>query len=336
VQDRDLALLLLVLAAASSSTDDEHRGGVLSRVASRATGAVVDILDPNELIGRIDVNAILDRVDIEAFLERVDLNELLDSIDIDALLERIDVKEIIERAGIPDIVRESTGELAGSMFDVFRRQLVALDAITGRFIYRLTMRDPASRPRSPDELDAGSGVDDDGRAQVSGHYAGPISRLLAFVVDLLIYWTGFILGALGVEFVLELFFRVELDASAQRSAVRVVFLTLWAFVYLWTSLALAGRTPGMGIIGLSVVTREGGPISGRQAFIRTIVFPFSFLFFGLGFLGIFFSPERRALHDAAAGDAVVYDWGDRQAEMPAPLTQWLNRHAEDEDVDLDV
>ena len=142
MQDRDLALLLLVLAAASSSTDDEHRGGVLSRVASRATGAVVDILDPNELIGRIDVNAILDRVDIEAFLERVDLNELLDSIDIDALLERIDVKEIIERAGIPDIVRESTGELAGSMFDVFRRQLVALELSDGSERWRQRLQLP--------------------------------------------------------------------------------------------------------------------------------------------------------------------------------------------------
>ncbi len=336
MQDRDLALLLLVLAAASSSTDDGHRGGVLSRVASRATGAVVDIIDPNELIGRIDLNAILERVDIEAFLERVDLNELLDSIDMDALIDRIDVKEIVERAGISDIVRESTGELAGSFLDVFRRQLVALDAITGRFIYRLTTRDPASRPRSPDELGAGSGVDEEGRAQVSGHYAGPISRLLAFSVDVVILWTGFILGTFVVAFVLELFLRVEFDGSWQRSTVRIFFLALWAFIYLWTSLALAGRTPGMGIIGLSVVTREGGPISGRQAFIRTIVFPFSFLFFGLGFLGIFISPERRALHDAAAGDAVVYHWGDRPAEMPAPLTQWLNRHAEDEDVDLDV
>jgi hypothetical protein len=58
----------------------------------------------------------------------------------------------VERAGIPDIVRESTGELAGSLMDVFRRQLVALDAITGRFIYRLTTRDPASRPRAPASL----------------------------------------------------------------------------------------------------------------------------------------------------------------------------------------
>ncbi|GMQ85235.1 MAG: hypothetical protein BMS9Abin07_0801 [Acidimicrobiia bacterium] len=331
MHDRDLALLLLLLVTASPSKDDGHRGGVLSALASRATGAVVDMVDPNELLGRIDVNAILERVDIEAFLARVDLNELLDSIDMDALLERIDVKEIVERAGIPDIVRESTGELAGSVFDLFRRQLVALDAITGRFFYRLTARDPASRPRAPDGLDAGSGVDEEGRAQVSGHYAGPISRLLAFLIDLFVMWVGFIFAALGVAFVLELFFRVEVDASFQRSVVRVVLLGLWAVAYAWTSLALAGRTPGMGIIGLSVVTRQGKPISGRQAFVRTIVFPFSFLFFGVGFLGMFISPERRALHDAAAGDVVVYDWGDRPAEMPAPLTQWLDRHAEDED-----
>lgn len=35
--------------------------------------------------------------------------------------------------------------------------------------------------------------------------------------------------------------------------------------------------------------------------------------------------ERRALHDVIAGSAVVYDWGDRPAQLPAPLTRWLER-----------
>jgi hypothetical protein len=86
----------------------------------------------------------------------------------------------------------------------------------------------------------------------------------------------------------------------------------------------------MGIIGIAVLNGEGATISGRNALIRTLVFPFSFLVFGLGFLGIVISPTRRALHDAAAGTVVVYDWGDRPAEMNAPLTKWVNRHSEDD------
>jgi hypothetical protein len=78
-----------------------------------------------------------------------------------------------------------------------------------------------------------------------------------------------------------------------------------------------------------VVNRQGTTITGRQALVRTLVFPLSFLAFGLGFVGIFISPTRRTLHDAAAGTVVVYDWGDRPAEMSAPLTRWVNQHADD-------
>ena len=58
---------------------------------------------------------------------------------------------------------------------------------------------------------------------------------------------------------------------------------------------------------------------------RVLVLPISLASFGLGLVGIVIGKERRALHDVAAGTVVVYDWGDRPAEMPAPLTRWLNR-----------
>ena len=35
--------------------------------------------------------------------------------------------------------------------------------------------------------------------------------------------------------------------------------------------------------------------------------------------------ERRALHDMLARTAVVYDWGERPAKLPAPLTRYLER-----------
>jgi uncharacterized RDD family membrane protein YckC len=40
------------------------------------------------------------------------------------------------------------------------------------------------------------------------------------------------------------------------------------------------------------------------------------------------SPERRTLHDAAARTAVVYDWGDRPADIPAPLAAWIETRQE--------
>lgn len=328
---RTLALLLLLAA--------DERDGVLNRVATRATGAVVgmvdvnaviDGIDVNELLARIDVNALLDQVDIDRLLARVDIDTLLDRVDVDRLMARVDVRALAERAEIPDLVRESTGELAGSALDVFRRQIVGLDAIVGSGAYRLTGSDPAERPASPPELATAAELGRKGRGRVTGHYAGPLSRLAAFVIDAIIVWGAWVVMGAGVAFIAALLLGAERTASNTVGIVGLSILAAWAFLYFSVSLAIAGRTVGMGVVGIRVVERSGEPLSGRAAFVRTLVFPFSFLILGLGFLGVFTSPERRTMHDAAAGSVVVYDWGDRPAEMPAPLTSWVMRRVGDE------
>lgn len=361
----DTALVALLLLLSAGGDVEDRPDGILARVASRATGAVADIVDPdaivdrvdvdalmaridldallnrvdlNAVLARVDVNEVLDRVDLDRLLARIDVNELLDEVDIDrlmarvdvdAIVARVDVKEVADRAGIPEIVRESTGELAGSAVDVLRRQIVAVDAIASNAAYRLTGRDPASRPVSPPRLEAGMGLGEKGRGQVTGHYAGPLSRLGAFLIDVAVVWFTFVLTTAGITFVVDTFTRDQGTKDLGLGPIGLVILAAGAFLYQWFSLSVAGRTPGMWVVGIGVVDRDGVPLSPRAALVRTLVFPFSFLIFGLGFLGIFISPERRAMHDAAAGSVVVYDWGDRPAEMPAPLTQWVWRHGED-------
>jgi hypothetical protein len=70
--------------------------------------------------------------------------------------------------------------------------------------------------------------------------------------------------------------------------------------------------------------------------IRTLAFPLSFLLLGLGFTGILFQRDRRALHDMIAGTAVVYAWDARAARLryldrpppdQAPLDQAAPGHA---------
>ena len=368
MNDRHLPLLVLLIAAASTPNGDpQKRDGFLSRLASQATGAVVDIVDPekiveqidvnalmdrvdvndlldrvdvndlmdrvdvNELLRRVDVNELMDRVDVNQLLDRVDVNHLMDRIDVNHLMDRVDVKKLTDRAGIPDIVAESTGALAGSAMDVVRRQIVSLDQIIGQFTYQATGRDPRARPIAPPLLEGSGGTAKDGRGQVTGHYAGPVSRLAAFVLDSLVIWLAFILFIFGLDVVVNLVFEADITTTSwDQTVLGVLLFVSWAFLYFWIGFALAGRTIGMGVVGIGVLNGEGATMSGRNAFIRTLVFPFSFLFFGLGFLGIFISPTRRALHDAAAGTVVVYDWGDRPAEMNAPLTKWVNRHTEDD------
>ena len=367
MSDRHLPLLVLLIAAASTSNGDPRkRDGLLSRLASQATGAVVDIVDPekiveqidvnalmervdinelldrvdvnelmervdvNELLSRVDVDELMDRVDVNKLLDRVDVNHLMDRIDVNHLMDRVDVKKLTDRAGIPDIVAESTGALAGSAMDVVRRQIVSLDQIVGRFTYQLTGHDPQTRPVAPPLLKGKGGIAKDGRGQVTGHYAGPVSRLAAFVLDSIFIWLAFILFVFGLDVVLNLVFGVDISVTWQQTVLGVFLFVSWAFLYFWVGFALAGRTFGMGVVGIGVINRQGTTIPGRNAFIRTLVFPFSFLVFGLGFLGIFISPTRRAMHDAAAGTVVVYDWGDRPAEMNAPLTKWVNQHSGDD------
>ena len=361
MRSRHLAALVLLLAVAGSDddsepTDDIERGpddpfpehgddGLVTRIARRATGrmaevvepdafldkvdvnAVLDRVDPDALLDRVDVNRLLDRVDVNRLLDRVDPDALLDRVDVDALMARVDVQTLVDRAGISDIVKESTGALAGGFLDVFRRQVVALDSITSRAAYSLIGRDPNTRPDAPAGLEAASGVDETGRGQITGHFAGPVTRLLAFLADVAVIWLGYLAIAFGIAFVIGLFSSVDVNTAAWGIAALAVFL-LWSFTYMWISYSIAGKTIGMGVVGLRVLNRQGKVLTGGQAALRTLVLPVSVFFFGLGCLGILFSPERRSLHDVAGGSVVVYDWGDRPAEMPAPITAWAQRHGD--------
>ncbi len=341
---------------ADSETAD--RKSLLSRVTGRATDVVMDAVDPDEVLDRIDVNALLDRVDPNALLDRVDPNKLLDRVDpnalldrvdpnalldrvdvdrlmnrvdVDALLDRVDVERLVDRAGIADIVRESTGALAGSALDVFRRQLVALDQIVGRTTFRMIGRDPKTRPQFPADLEVPSGTDEGGRGQVTGHFAGPITRLVAFAADVLVVWMLMILIGVAVAFVGGLFgYSLDEHGAVYGTLALLTFGTL-VLVYGTASYAIAGKTVGMSVLGLRVLGHDGGGLNGWAALRRTFVLPFSVLVFGLGCIGIITSPERRTLHDVAANSVVVYDWGDRPAEMPAPITQWIDQHGGVED-----
>lgn len=162
------------------------------------------------------------------------------------------------------------------------------------------------------------------RLRVSGHYAGAASRAAAAVLDIGIVLGSFTVGLAGVDLLTRVVFGVELTGD-RAGPISVAALAGWAFTYVYASLAVAGRTIGKGIVGLRVVTADGSTLPARRALVRTISFPLSALPLGLGFAGIVVHGEHRALHDLIAGTAVVYDWGGRAAELPAPLSAFLAR-----------
>ena len=94
-------------------------------------------------------------------------------------------------------------------------------------------------------------------------------------------------------------------------------LGLWAFLYLVYPWALSGKSLGMAVLGIRVVTPTGGRIGPSQAVVRALVLPFSVALAPFALVGVVVQRERRALHDFAAGTVVVYAWNARAAQLRA-------------------
>ena len=55
---------------------------------------------------------------------------------------------------------------------------------------------------------------------------------------------------------------------------------IWEFVYFAYQWTLSGKTLGMAVLGIRVVKTDGAPIGARQAVLRTLTLPLSFLVLG--------------------------------------------------------
>jgi uncharacterized RDD family membrane protein YckC len=286
--------------------------------------AVLERVDLDKLIARLDVNAIVARVDIEAIVDSVDMNAIADRVDVERVADRVDVNSIADAVDIDRILQRSTKGVSNRFIDLFRRQIVGIDEITMRVVNRLFRRDPDSLPLGP-PLIVDSGGPEELVSTMSGRYAGPLSRLGAFLLDLFFISASFTLLAAGFQFLFRKILGIDVDFDSWGTALAVVGFVLYSFLYFWISQALTGRTIAQTIVGLKVVQGDGMPLKPGHAFVRTLVLPFSFVLFGIGALMMLVDRRRRALHDFAAKSAVVYDWGDRPAALPAPLTRFLDK-----------
>ena len=156
-----------------------------------------------------------------------------------------------------------------------------------------------------------------------GHYAGSVSRFLAYVIDLVVSAGLFALGLAAVSFVAQIVTGHSVRWERSESVIVSVIFVAWQFFYFGYSWAVSGRTFGMAVLGVRVVRADGAPLDPWRGAVRALVFPLSFLLFGLGFLGILVQREHYALHDLIAGSAVIYAWDARAARL-----RFLARQAE--------
>lgn len=148
-----------------------------------------------------------------------------------------------------------------------------------------------------------------------GHYAGPLSRLAAYAIDAVLVSGLYSVVTAAVVWILQLVTAQDFDASGLGTGASTTLLTVWGVLYFFVPWAISGRTPGMLILGLRVVRRNGSPLDPGHAFVRAITLPLSFIPLGLGLIGVLVGREHRALHDVLAKTTVVYAWNARKARL---------------------
>jgi len=142
-----------------------------------------------------------------------------------------------------------------------------------------------------------------------GNYAGSVSRFAAYSIDLVVSTAVFVLALAAISWGVRVVTGHDVSFHRSNIVVAVIFVS-WQFLYFGYCWAVSGRTPGMAVLGIRVVRADGTVLPPKQAVLRSLVFPLSFLLFGLGFIGI-------------PGSAVVYSWDARAAQL-----RFLARQAE--------
>ena len=153
-----------------------------------------------------------------------------------------------------------------------------------------------------------------------GHYAGAVSRLVAFGADVGASWGLFTLGAAALAFTIQLASGTKFSLSQpsarladRRGDLGVPLLRLPVDPERKDHRDGRSRDPG----GQDRRRAHRGPLRRSSG---PLTLPLSIIVFGLGFLGILTNRRRYAWHDRFAKTAVVYSWDARAARL-----RWLAR-----------
>jgi uncharacterized RDD family membrane protein YckC len=145
---------------------------------------------------------------------------------------------------------------------------------------------------------------------IYGQYAGFVTRLVAFVVDLIIVVVLVIVGNAAVGLVTTVLKNIHLVrsgsltdtiASALAIALGVVIFVAY-YIGFWLG---AGQTPGKRFMGVRIVRRDGGRVVLWNVGRRFLGYWLSSILF-LGFLWILVDNQRQAWHDSLSGTIVIY------------------------------
>lgn len=158
---------------------------------------------------------------------------------------------------------------------------------------------------------------------LQGQYAGFVSRAVGLAIDVLISTVSvaivswFLITVMGL-FGINVTNCPRGDSMTYwwsicyiSSIMLVSFAALFFPVYLLLFWTLAGETPGMRVMGVRVVRRDGRRVNLWVAIKRLFGYFVCFFTLGLGFLWVLLDDQRQGLHDMIAGTVVIYAWNAR-------------------------
>lgn len=163
------------------------------------------------------------------------------------------------------------------------------------------------------------------RKSLKGQYAGFVSRLLAFIIDLLLISISIVIlgsiSALLLQFfgLSELLSEAFVSNSTLGYVLRILaYLGSFHFVFIvyqtFMLVTTAGKTIGMAVMGIRIVPLDGSRLKLVRTLVRYAAFWLSILALGLGVLWILGDDRRMSWHDKIARTCVIYDWDAREDE----------------------
>jgi len=132
-------------------------------------------------------------------------------------------------------------------------------------------------------------------------YAGLVSRGLAYLIDAVAVALLAGAGVTVLGMVASVVGPEARDLARLVVSGYVLFLPALLAVYCALFWSLAGRTPGMAVVGVRVVRTDGRPVGWLGASIRGVLLAF----FPIGALWLLIDRRRQAVHDKVVGTYVV-------------------------------
>jgi uncharacterized RDD family membrane protein YckC len=270
-----------------------------------------------EQAGADAVNKWIERGRIEEVRSRA-----LAQVSINNLVEE-SVSEITSNTQVQTIVQEVIASQSTSMIaeiiEEVRERFVSLDLLLMGKLNRNLAPAPSFRGAYLDTLAARHSryLRSNLRNSLAGAYAGPVTRLAAFLVDVVILILILAVFSTFVSSTLNLFglttqVRRFLESGTTLATVALLFVASFNFLLLSSYFVFSwdwvGATIGDMLFGLRVVDKDGATITLLRAILRLIGYYISAAAVFIGFIWALFDRRRQGWQDKLGGSFVLYDW----------------------------